>query len=82
MNRRGFLAALAGAFVADPERALWVPGQKVISIPKPAIERPRLVYFFTANGDTWVRAKVLLHRTPYGDFAFTPEWPMPLPITP
>jgi hypothetical protein len=35
VNRRGFLAALAGAFVADPERALWVPGQKLISIPSP-----------------------------------------------
>lgn len=35
MNRRSFLAALAGAFVADPERLLWVPGKKMISIPKP-----------------------------------------------
>lgn len=35
MNRRSFLAAMAGAFVADPERLLWVPGRKLISIPKP-----------------------------------------------
>lgn len=35
MNRRGFLAALAGAFVTDPERLLWVPGKKLISIPAP-----------------------------------------------
>jgi len=34
MNRRGFIAAIAGALAFDPERALWVPG-KVISIPKP-----------------------------------------------
>lgn len=34
MNRRGFLAALAGAAAAyDPERLLWVPGAKTISIP-------------------------------------------------
>ena len=33
MNRRGFLATLAAAFVADPERLLWVPGRKLISIP-------------------------------------------------
>jgi hypothetical protein len=35
MNRRGFIAALAGAFVADPEKLLWVPGKKLISIPAP-----------------------------------------------
>jgi hypothetical protein len=40
VNRRGFLGALAGlvgAAALDPERALWVPGAKVISIP-PAVE--------------------------------------------
>ena len=35
MNRRGFLHALMGAAVLDPERALWVPGAKTISISKP-----------------------------------------------
>lgn len=35
-SRRGFLAAVAAAFVVDPERLLWVPGKKLISIPKPA----------------------------------------------
>ena len=39
MNRRGFLsflsAAVAGATL-DPELALWKPGAKLISIPKPA----------------------------------------------
>lgn len=36
MNRRGFLGALAGAIAGatlDPERALWRPGAKLISIP-------------------------------------------------
>ena len=33
LNRRGFLGALAAALVLDPERALWVPGKKLISIP-------------------------------------------------
>lgn len=36
-SRRGFLSALGGvaaAFALDPERALWVPGAKTISIPK------------------------------------------------
>lgn len=35
MNRRGFLGALLGALVLDPEKALWVPGRKLISIPTP-----------------------------------------------
>lgn len=40
MNRRGFLSALVG-FAAgatlDPERLLWVPGKKLISIPAPRV---------------------------------------------
>jgi len=39
VNRRGFFktlgAILAGASL-DPERALWIPGRKLISIPEPA----------------------------------------------
>lgn len=38
LNRRGFLGLLAGAAAGatlDPERLLWVPGKKLISIPKP-----------------------------------------------
>lgn len=33
-NRRGFLAAMAAAFVVDPEKLLWRPGAKTFSIPK------------------------------------------------
>jgi len=33
LTRRSFLAAAAAALVHDPERALWVPGAKLISIP-------------------------------------------------
>lgn len=33
MERRGFLSALIGAAVLDPERLLWVPGRKLISVP-------------------------------------------------
>jgi hypothetical protein len=35
-SRRGFLGALLGAVAGaalDPERALWIPGKKTISIP-------------------------------------------------
>jgi hypothetical protein len=34
VNRRNFLAALAAAAL-DPERLLWLPGTKLISIPRP-----------------------------------------------
>lgn len=34
MTRRNLIKALVGAFVApDPERLLWTPGKKLISIP-------------------------------------------------
>lgn len=46
MNRRLFLAALAGAFVAPgPEKLLWVPGRKLISIPKPRVTIIELAAF-------------------------------------
>jgi hypothetical protein len=38
MNRRAFLASVAAALVLDPERALWVPGKKLISIPAPPFD--------------------------------------------
>jgi hypothetical protein len=39
MTRRGLLGALLGAATMDPERLLWVPGQRVYSIPKPVVEK-------------------------------------------
>lgn len=36
-SRRAFLAAIAAAFALDPERALWVPGKKLISIAAPRV---------------------------------------------
>lgn len=37
MNRRLFLGSLLAAFALDPEKLLWRPGAKLISIPKPPI---------------------------------------------
>lgn len=34
MNRRGFIGAMLGAAVLDPEKLLFVPGRKVYSIPR------------------------------------------------
>jgi len=47
MNRRGFLATLMAGMAFDPERALWTPGKKLISIPAPS--RPKVLAgdFFT-----------------------------------
>ena len=52
MNRRGFLAALMGAAVLDPERLLWVPGRKLISIPKPPQVVIGATLLYWANGRT------------------------------
>ncbi len=38
MQRRTFLASLIATAVLDPERLLWVPGQKTISIPRGTVE--------------------------------------------
>jgi hypothetical protein len=49
MNRRGFLAALIGGATLDPERLLWRPGAKLISIPK-VLGSPCWMALLDANG--------------------------------
>lgn len=51
MNRRAFLEAIAGAIAADPERLLWRPGAKLISIPRPQLydERAMIRYVTLAT---------------------------------
>lgn len=49
VNRRGFLQALIGSAAAltlDPERLLWVPGAKTISIPPPVVVNDFSAFFF------------------------------------
>lgn len=60
MNRRGLLGALAAACVLDPERALWVPGAKVISIPAPPVMRfwPPLFWPNDGRVEHWSRAPI------------------------
>jgi hypothetical protein len=43
LNRRAFIASFAAACTLDPERLLWVPGKKTISIPK-LVEWPSLLF--------------------------------------
>src|SRR5215472_11549436 len=44
MNRRSFMGSLAG-FALDPERLLWHPGQRLISIPGPFLTARVLTAF-------------------------------------
>jgi hypothetical protein len=63
-TRRGFLGALAGAAAAltlDPERLLWRPGAKLISIPAvaPEIVSVRFISAWSADQGrmlTWLEA--------------------------
>lgn len=55
MNRRGFLSFLgmgAAAVAADPERLLWTPGSKLISIPP-------LVAYRSSAGNTFIHPEVI-----------------------
>lgn len=59
MRRRSFLAAIAAAFTApDPEKLLWQPGKKLISLPSTVIA-PEPVLFVarmmdvTTHSSTW-----------------------------
>jgi len=54
VNRRGFLGTLAAALtgaVLDPERLLWVPGQRTIFLPP-------VVHFNTLITPEWVMREV------------------------
>jgi hypothetical protein len=41
VSRRSFLGGLAVALALDPERLLWLPGKKVISVPAPRVRTLR-----------------------------------------
>jgi hypothetical protein len=40
ISRRGFVGAIAAAFVVDPDRLLWVRGAKLISVPAVRVADP------------------------------------------
>jgi hypothetical protein len=56
MNRRAFFGLIGAglAAAADPERLLWVPGRKLISIPKPyGTMRSEGSHYVSLSGITW-----------------------------
>ena len=54
LNRRGFLGTLLAGAALDPERLLWVPGKKLISIPKPRLLSLRFLHFFNSEANSMV----------------------------
>ena len=63
MTRRGVLGSLAAAFTLDLERLLWIPGAKLISIPKRIGNSNRVDHLALAGGYRYAAF--------YGDL---PEW--------
>lgn len=49
MNRRAFLSTIAASLTLDPERLLWVPWKKLVSIPKVSNERAIQEYIDSYN---------------------------------
>lgn len=59
MNRRGFLTALCAALAAppDPDKLLWTPGARLISIPK-KIKRCKITtYYRYPVGPYWIQTE-------------------------
>lgn len=63
-SRRWFLGLLASALVLDPERLLWVPGKKTISIPRPQDTGTIITipgeWWYGSNHDYLLRANRLM----------------------
>lgn len=55
MNRRGFLTALCAAMAApDPDKLLWKPGSRLISIPNRVKRCKITTYYHYPVGPYWV----------------------------
>jgi hypothetical protein len=75
MNRRSFFATIAGTLAAvtlDPEKLLWIPGKKLISIPSTVrSKRAYRDYKITAVSESYC-GDVLLSIDPCDDWKIVP----------
>jgi hypothetical protein len=53
VSRRLFLGILGSSTLFDPERLLWLPGKKVISVPAPRARRTRYFAVDQPMGPDW-----------------------------
>lgn len=88
MRRRSFLAAIAAAFVApDPEKLLWVPKRKVISIPAPRkvelatpVALEAIVEDVTTHSSVWREMIVTGYVVSFSDGSTQVVTPSELPL--
>jgi hypothetical protein len=95
MNRRRFfgsLAAIAAAAALDPERALWIPNKKLISIPAPRIMTDRVEVYDNRTYklvERWWKERGGVYRqisgqepeiTPFAEVPFVKMPPFELPL--
>lgn len=92
MNRRNFLSLLAASLTLDPERLLWTPGKKLISIPKPKppmigetkldsgayIQEPFIYVWNSAHTKTYKWPVVGSNNTFHVNFELLDAWGRPV----
>ena len=70
MDRRSFIGAFMATATLDPEKLLWVPGRKSISIPKSRLlarQGVHHVYYFYDRGVEWAALVGLYGNVHSGD---------------
>jgi hypothetical protein len=70
MTRRALLATLAAAFVLDPERLLWKPGAKLISVPAPPFLELGDIVMFQGIQGRFIVTQEARSRLTLGDARF------------
>ena len=80
MNRRGFFASLSGALASsayDPERLLWRPGAKLISIPPASLARYNAdlaSHYYATEFQLYVNPVIIDHWIDWHDLDVDRRW--------
>lgn len=83
MTRRALLASLAATFVLDPERLLWKPGAKLISVPahaRIAVDADPYAFPFPQGLGCFVRGSFVPAPTQVfwlSEMGLVELWPLP-----